>query len=727
VKQILQDARTGSLTLAEVPVPALERGQVLVRNRFSVVSPGTESLALAFARKSLLAKARSRPDLVREVARKLRQEGPLPTARTVVQRLESPQPLGYSSAGVVESVGPAVRGLAVGDRVACAGTGYASHAEFVAVPENLVARVPDPVGLEDACFATLGAIALQGLRVAGPALGEIAAVIGLGLIGQLGVQLLRANGCRVLGVDLDAERVKQALAQGAEWSLRAGDDPEAWRAHASDGHGADLALVAASSETSAPLRLAAELCRLKGRIAVIGAMPMELDRRVFYAKELELRMSTSYGPGRYDRHYEEEGLDYPLPYVRWTENRNLQAFLELLASGTVRADRFDRELVPFEEAVGVYEELAKGVRRSLAVVFRYDENPSQGQTLARAPSAAPRASVREGVGVAFLGAGNYARSVLLPAVAGRRDVRRVVLVARSGASLPQTARRFHFARFGTDPEAVLSDPEVDLVFVATRHDSHAALAVRALRAGKAVWLEKPVGLTAEQVGEVVAAARESSGFLAVGYNRRFSRHVTALREAFRARRGPVSIHYCVAAGPPPRGTWIEDPETGGGRIVGELCHFVDLCVHLVGLPPASVFAHALGRNPSSDDSVVAVLRFSDGSAATIEYLARTHPSLPKERFEISADGRTASCRNFRITELHPGGRVRTLNQDKGQKRAVEAVIRALATGAPSPYSLDEVLAVSAATFAVQKSARSGRTVWLAPAGSPDPEVPKSDA
>ncbi|HKE11354.1 MAG TPA: zinc-binding alcohol dehydrogenase, partial [Myxococcota bacterium] len=421
MKQVVQNARTGDLELLEVAAPLPAAGQVLVRTCFSVVSPGTEKFVLGFARKSLLGKARSRPDLVKQTLRKLSQEGPVPTFRAVMNRLDAPQALGYSSAGVVEAVGPGVAGFAPGDRVACCGAGYASHAELVAVPENLIARVPEGAPLEQAAFGTLGAIALQSLRVAQPTLGEITAVVGLGLMGQLAVQLLVANGCRVLGIDLDANRVKQAVDQGAEWGASPDDDLEPWRARWTGGHGADLALVTASSDSPAPLKLAAELCRLKGRVVVVGTMPIEFDRRAVYERELEIRMSTSYGPGRYDRSYEEAGLDYPLPYVRWTENRNLQAFLDLVATRDVQPDLLDTEFVEFENAVSVYQELATGQRRSLAVVFRYSGAPRRDRTIAlHTPPRAPGAAAsRTSIGVAFLGAGNYAKAVLLPLLAQR--------------------------------------------------------------------------------------------------------------------------------------------------------------------------------------------------------------------------------------------------------------------------------------------------------------------
>ncbi len=712
MKQILQSAKSGEIDLVEVPAPAPAPGQVLVQNHFSVVSPGTEKLAMSFARKSLLGKARSRPDLVRQVVRKLRQEGPLPTYRAVMTRLEVPQPLGYSSAGVVLAAGEGVSGFVPGDRVACAGAGYANHAEMVVVPESLVVRVPDGVGLEQAAWATLGAIALQGLRVAQPTLGEVAVVIGLGLIGQLAVQLLHANGCRVLGIDLDPTRVKQALDLGATWGAAPDGVPAAWRDEATGGWGADLALVTASAESSAPIQLAAELCRLKGRISVVGAMPMELDRRTFYEKELELRMSTSYGPGRYDRSYEEAGLDYPLPYVRWTENRNLQAFLALVAAGSVEPGRLDAATVPFADAVRTYEQLARGERRSLAVVFRYEAEPSAARSLSLLPPRAPAAASDE-LGVAFLGAGNYAKAVLLPALAGVKGVRRRWLVTATGASARRTAEKFGFAACGTDPDEALRDSSVGLVFVTTRHDSHAELAARALRAGKAVWLEKPVALDEPQLAELAAAARETRGFLAVGYNRRFSVHARAVREAFAQRSGPLAIHYAVSAGLPPSGTWITDPREGGGRIVGEACHFVDLCAWLVGTPPARVFGRALGRDPELDDSMVAVLGFPDGSTATLEYLAHASTQLPKERFEASADGRTALCENFRTTRFLGGGRgVKGVNQDKGQVAAVRAVLDALREGAASPFAWSEIAAVSRATFSLLESIRTGREVEL---------------
>jgi predicted dehydrogenase/threonine dehydrogenase-like Zn-dependent dehydrogenase len=712
MKQIVQSPKSGKLELVEVPAPAPSPGQVVVRNHFSVVSPGTEKMALDFARKSLLGKARSRPDLVQQVVRKLRQEGPLPTYQAVMNRLDVPQPLGYSSAGVVEAVGEGVAAFAPGDRVACAGAGYANHAEWISVPENLVARVPDGLSLDKAAFSTLGAIAMQGLRIAEPTLGEIAAVIGLGLIGQLSVQLLRANGVRVLAIDIDETRIKQALDQGAEWGARPDDDHQGWRDANTHGHGADFALVTAASESSAPLELAAELCRMKGRVVAVGATAMNLDRRSFYEKELDLRMSMSYGPGRYDRRYEELGLDYPIAYVRWTENRNLQAFLALAHARATDPSRLDVHTVDFERAESAYEALARGERRGLAVIFRYDVGSPGERSLTLAPSSR---KTKEEVGLAFVGAGNYAKAVLLPAVSRCKQARRLRIVTATGASARRTAEKFGYAHCGTDPCDVFGDPDVDLVFVATQHDSHAALAEQALRAGKAVWLEKPAALRQDELDALLTACAETGGFLSLGYNRRFSPHARAIRSAFEGRSGSLAIRYTVAAGATPAGTWHTDPDVGGGRIIGEGCHFVDLCTYLVGELPASVYARALGRNQETDDSAVLVIGFPDGSTATIEYLAQASAALPKERFEVSAQGRTAICESYRETKLLGGGGkgLKTLNQDKGQTTAVAEVVAAVKRGAPSPFTLEELRAVTEVTFAAGRSIAEGRVVRLA--------------
>ncbi|MDE0909115.1 MAG: bi-domain-containing oxidoreductase [Myxococcota bacterium] len=707
MKQILQSARSGELELVEVPSPTPAPGQVLVANHYSVVSPGTEKMALDFARKSLVSKARSRPDLVKQVLKKLQHEGPMPTYRAVTTRLEAPQPLGYATAGVVVAVGEGVEGFAPGDRVACAGAGYANHAEFVTVPDNLVVHVPAELELDKAAYATLGAIAMQGVRVADPRLGEIVAVIGLGLIGQLTVQLLRAAGCQVLAIDINEDRIAEAMDQGATWSALPGDDHEPWKNTATHGYGADIAIVTAASESSAPITLAADLCRVKGCVVAVGATAMNLDRRSFYPKELELRMSMSYGPGRYDRRYEELGLDYPISHVRWTENRNLQSFVNLAAAGDIDPAKLDAEVVAFEDAESSYEALAKGERKNLAIIFKYKGAPDEARTLELAKPSARRDG---DVGIAFVGAGNYAKAQLIPAIASASKVRKVQVVTATGASARRTSEKYDYASCGTDPQEVFENDAVDLVFIATQHDSHASLARDAMKAGKAVWLEKPIGLDQESVRELVAAARDTQGFLSVGYNRRFSPHAEKIRETFDGRSEPMSIRYTVAAGATPAGTWVTDPKTGGGRIIGECCHFIDLCIYLVGTLPSSVYARGLSRDPERDDSFVANVSFTDGSVATLEYLANASAELPKERFEVSSERKTAICENFRSTTVMGGTPLKTLNQNKGQREAVLAVIEACRTGAGSPFTLEELTANSETTFGILESMRTGQAV-----------------
>ena len=712
MKQILQNPRSGKLEQVEVPAPAPDRGQILVRNAYSVMSPGTEKLAMDFARSSLVGKARSRPDLVAQVIRKLGQEGPLPTYRAVVNRLDAPQPLGYASAGVVEQVGAGVDQFRPGDRVACAGAGYANHAELVVVPTNLTVCVPESLGLDRASFATLGSIALQGIRVGDPRLGEIVLVVGLGLIGQLTVQLLLANGCRVLGLDLDPSRVERALGLGMEWGGPPTANLDSVLARATDGHGVDLAIVTASADSSEPIAKAAEACRHRGRVVVVGATAMSLDRRTFYEKELELRMSMSYGPGRYDRRYEEEGYDYPLPYVRWTEQRNLRAFVELASRGNIDPLTLDVEVVDFAAATDAYEALGRGERRSLAVVFRYSEEIDRRRSHALVPQTKNSQRAVNDVGVAFIGAGNYAKGVLLPLVAGANRVALRSIVAATGASARRTAERFGFANCGTDPDQALGDESVHLVFVATRHDSHSDLAVRAMRAGKSVWLEKPVGLTLEEVEAVASTARELGAHFTVGFNRRFSAHARAVKAEFADRTGPMAVQYVIAAGPAPAGSWLMDPSVGGGRLIGEACHFVDLCNFLVGRSLVQVSGVALAANREIDDSTQIVLSYSDGSIASIAYLANASTDLVKERWEAHAEGRSMLCDNFRAL-TRSGSRKRSgINQDKGQATAVREFIKGVRTGSGGLVPLEEIVSASAATIKIADSIRENRPMKI---------------
>src|SRR2546426_563240 len=587
MKQVIMEPRHGSIGVVDLPEPALQPGMLLVRNAFSVISPGTERNAVKLGRDSLLATARARPDLVRRVLDTVRREGVLAAYRKVQTRLDELRPLGYASAGTVVAAGAGVEGMfRQGDRVACAGAGYASHAEVISVPANLSARVPQDVGLEAAAFATLGAVALHGVRQARPALGERVAIIGLGVLGLLTVQLLRAAGVRVIAFDLSPDLARRARDLGAEASGAGETDDQIATALAwTDGVGVDGVIVTTASASDAPMVAAAGICRERGRVTAVGLVPFGLPRDIAYHNELELTIARSYGPGRYDSAFEEKGHDYPIGYVRWTETRNLEAFLQLVKEGRVDPLPLVTHRFGIEEAPRAYAMLTDDREaHPLGIVLSYPSAPGES-TVAPAPPAAPSLNLRarstpplakgQSIVVGFIGAGSFARSTLLPILKKHRDVRLRTVVTTQGVTALPAQRRFGFDRIGTDPDLVFTDPDVHLVFIATRHDSHADLVVRALESGKNVFVEKPLAINEEQLARVERAASTAPGILMVGFNRRYSPHARALRGAF-AGRGPLMMTYRVNAGPLPPGHWLNDPQVGGGRIIGEPCHFIDL-------------------------------------------------------------------------------------------------------------------------------------------------------
>jgi len=714
MKQVLQHVRSGRLELAEVPEPAPRAGGVVVRNAASLISAGTEKMIIDFAGKSLLGKARERPDLVRQVVDKVRKDGLGPTVQTVMSRLDQPMALGYSCAGVVEHAGRGAPEFHPGDRVACAGMGYASHAAAVFVPRNLTVPVPDGVSFEDASYVTLGAIALQGVRVAGPRLGETVAVIGLGLLGQLTVQILRAAGCRVVGIDLDPSKVALAKELGAELAILRSDGVLGALEAFTGGIGADSVIVTAAAESNDPIELAGELCRDRGVVSMVGAVRMDVPRKVYYEKELELRLSRSYGPGRYDPEYEEGGRDYPVGYVRWTERRNMQEFLRLVSTGQVTPSRLTTHRFDLAEAERAYAIVTGEDRQPfLGVVLTYPQGADAGGRTVRLRPASPR-SGRIGVGV--IGAGNFAKAVLLPRIA-KAGVELVCVATATGASAKATGDKFGFACCTTDTEALLADPAVHAVVIATRHGSHAGQAARALRAGKAVFVEKPLALDEEGLREVLDAQAETGGVLAVGFNRRFSPLVARLREAF-APGAPLAMTYRVNAGPIPAGNWIHDPEQGGGRIVGEVCHFVDLVQHVADDEVVEVFALNTGGYAGGLHDVVTVsLRLRGGSIASINYFSSGDKSYPKERLEVFGGGTIAVLDDFRELTVSRGGkrkRIRRLSQEKGFDEEIAAFFRAVKEGGVPPIPLASLAATTRATFAIEESLRTGLPVAVDP-------------
>jgi predicted dehydrogenase/threonine dehydrogenase-like Zn-dependent dehydrogenase len=707
VKQVEQNYRSGELKVSEVPAPRVGHGGLLVETTVSLISSGTEKQLMDLAKASLAGKAMARPDLVRRVIRNVQRDGLRPTVEKVFAKLDTPIPLGYSITGTVLEIGRGVDGFAVGDRVACAGAGLANHAEINAVPKNLAARVPAGVDDHDASFVTLGAIALQGVRQANLTLGERVVVMGLGLIGLLTVQLLKASGCRVLGFDPNPSRAELARKLGADVAISS-DLTQAVGGF-TGGHGADAVILTASSKTSEPLNHSAEISRLKGRIVVVGLVGMSIDRETFYKRELDLRLSMSYGPGRHDPSYELTGNDYPFAYVRWTEQRNMAAFLDLVAEGRVTPKALVTHTFDIASALDAYGVMERG-EPHLAMLLTYPGVSAGDITRKIVRSAKPWASGSNTIG--FLGLGNYAKGVLLPALTKVDGVSLHTVVTATGISAGHASAKHGFAVAATDPDAILKDNAIDTVFIATRHDTHASFAIAALEAGKHVFCEKPLALTEEELDAVEVAARTSTALLCVGFNRRFAPLLLKAKAAMEPRFGPLVMLYRINAGVIPSDSWIQGTE-GGGRVIGEVCHFVDTLTCLCGARPVDIRAIAASDHP---DAVSVLIRFSDGSTGTIVYSSLGDTSVSKEYIEVFAAGRVAQLDDFVKLDVISGGkRVTTKGaQDKGQAALIAAFIAATRGKFSVPIPLDELVSVSAATLAIAESLRCGGTVGVGP-------------
>ncbi|WP_328446729.1 bi-domain-containing oxidoreductase [Streptomyces sp. NBC_00386] len=734
MKQVVQNYKSGELAVLDVPVPECKRGGVLVRSAYSLISTGTELMKVSEAGMSMLGKARSRPDQVAKVMQSVATNGVPATYRKVMGKLDSYTPLGYSLCGVVEQVGAGIDDVKVGDLVACAGNEHALHAELNWVPKNLYAPVPDGLAPRHAAFGTVGSIAMQGVRQGEPQLGEVALVIGLGLIGQLVVQLLVAAGVRVVGADPDPTRCELAERLGAA----ACGDPasaavEAAVAELTGGHGVDQVYLAAGGGSNQPVELAARLCRDRGRVVDIGKCRLDLPWNAYYEKELDVRFSRSYGPGRYDPEYELDGRDYPIGYVRWTERRNLACFLDLVARGRVDVEPLVSHVADFDDAVETYRSLKDGELKAVAVLFRYPGQTAGTKSEAEAPVVDVPA-VRRGAGVsgparsatapvrlAFVGAGNYATSMLLPHLTQRDGVELSTVVTTTALSAANAQRKFGFAEATTDLDAVLGDKSIDAVFVVTRHSSHAELTRKALLAGKTVFVEKPLALTEDELAGVLAAVEESGNDrIQVGFNRRFAPLLQEAKNRFGARTGPASLRYLVNAGRLTQGSWYLQQGTEGSRFAGEGGHFVDTASWLLDADPVSVYAVAASGN----EDLQVVLRYPDGSTATISYVTTGASGFPKETLDLVADGKVLRLDDFVRASLYSdgrGGRKRWVSsrlpkaRDKGQSAELAAFVKAVRTGGPMPVPLESLVATTAATLAVRTGLAGGAPVTLASA------------
>lgn len=711
MRQVVQNFRSGELKVEDVPAPAGGEGGLIVANVRSLISAGTEKSTVNVAQKGLLGKAMERPEMARKVLARIRKEGLADTMKMVFERLDAPVALGYSCAGIVVDVGEGVRGFAVGDRVACAGQNYASHAELVYVPAHLCAHIPPGVDFDDAAYVTLGAIALQGVRQAEPRLGEIVAVIGLGLLGQLTVQILKASGCRVVAADIAPDKLELARTSGAD-DVAAPAQLHAAAMAASGGHGVDAVIITASTKDNSPVEQAGEICRRKGRVVVVGAVGMNLPREPYYRKELELRLSMSYGPGRYDPAYEEKGLDYPYGYVRWTEQRNMEAFLWLLQAGRVQVRQLTSHRYDIAQAEAAYQLMMDGTEPYLGILLRYPD-----------PVAAPPARAIDiavsaaggGAVIGVIGAGAHVRDMLLPQLKDLADVAIRWVCTGTGISANAIGNKLGVAGRTTDYQQVLADTAVNAVLIGTRHDSHAQLVIAALDAGKHVFVEKPLCLTEEELAAVSAAcqAAASRGLrLMVGFNRRYSEHGRRARDFFAGHREPLVMTYRVNAGAIPAEHWIQDPAVGGGRIVGEACHFLDFMQFVCGARPVSARGRRIARHSSAimDDQCILTFGFSDGSVGSIVYAAGGDTALPKERFEAFGGGGSLVLDDFVVTECYRGGqrkRFRSGKRDKGFAQEMRAFASEVRVGGAPSMSWAEIESVSRACIRAARSLSTG--------------------
>jgi predicted dehydrogenase/threonine dehydrogenase-like Zn-dependent dehydrogenase len=710
MKQILQHLGDGRTSLADVPAPAASAGSMLIRTACTLVSAGTERMLVNFSNANLIEKARQQPDKVRMVLEKAKTDGLAATLDAVRSKLDQPLALGYCNVGVVAELGRGVGGFTVGDRVVSNG----KHAEFVSVPKNLCARIPDAVSDEQAAFTVLAAIGLQGIRLVNPTLGECIAVTGLGLIGLLTVQMLLAQGCRVLGIDFDPHRLALAKQFGAEVvNPGAGEDVLVAAQTFSRGRGVDAVIITASTKSSEPVSQAAGMCRKRGRIVLVGVAGLELSRADFYEKELSFQVSCSYGPGRYDPAYEERGNDYPIGFVRWTQQRNFEAVLDLLAAGKLDVTPLISHRFELERALDAYRLLSSN-EPSLGILLQYSSGEGDTAREKRTVAMTTEAALGNGATarVAFLGAGNYAGRVLIPAFKQARAVLHTV-VSGGGVSALHYGRKHGFAHASTDGAGILADESVDAVVIATRHDAHARQVLSALRSGKHVFCEKPLCLTLDELSAIEAEAlQRPAQQLMLGFNRRFAPQIAKIKQLLGAVTQPKSFVMTVNAGSIPADHWTQDRAVGGGRIVGEACHFIDLLRHLAGAPIASHHAVALGRHPALevvDDKAMIMLQFADGSVGTIHYLANGHKSFPKERLEVFCAGRVLQLDNF--IKLRGWGwpsfsKMNLWRQDKGQAACAKSFVNAVRQAAPCPIPLDEVLEVSRVSIEVQQALES---------------------
>jgi predicted dehydrogenase/threonine dehydrogenase-like Zn-dependent dehydrogenase len=715
MKQLLQNMRDGETKVVDVPIPSVKKKTALVQTACSLVSAGTERKLVEFAEKSLVGKATSRPDLVKQVLTKVKREGILPTIEATFNKLDQPIALGYSSAGFILEVGEGLKGFKVGDRVACGGGNYAVHAEYGIVPQNLLVKLPDNVDFESAAFTTLGAVAMQGFRLASPQVGESVCIIGLGLLGLITVGIARAAGCNVFGIDLSSQRVKLACSLGAQAVKRENCENNA--STFTGGMGFDHVLICADTPSDDPIELAGTLARSKGNVISIGVVGLNLPRKTYYEKELDFKVSRSYGPGRYDASYEEGGVDYPYDFVRWTEGRNMQAFVDLLGSGRLDIRPLISHRFDIENAEKAYELITgKSHEDFLGVLLTYPQKNLTGIPEKKVTFSTNHPST-EKIKIGALGAGNYATATFLPAVKKSKTGELIGIASSTGLTATTAAKRFGFRFASSDEADVINNPEINTVIVMTRHDSHARQVTELLKASKNVYCEKPLAVKEEELLQLEKLLQKPAlPLLTVGFNRRFAPYAIEMKAFFASVNEPLQIHYRVNAGFLPSNHWLHDPIQGGGRIIGEGCHFIDFLTFLTGETPTSIYATALPDGGKyHQDNVSMIFKYSNGSIGVIEYLANGNKSFGKERIEVFGSGKVAVLDDFRsldlISESSHITKRSLLGQDKGHKAAWQAFCQGIQQGKPT-IDYSHLIGVTRASFAVMKSLETGNEIEI---------------
>lgn len=701
MEQLTQKLGSGEMVIQELPIPQLSSGMVLVKNHYSLISAGTEGSTVKAARKNLIGKAKERPQQVKQVLDVLRKQGVIQTYRAVMKKLDAYSPLGYSCAGEVIAVAEDVTGFKVGDKVACAGAGYANHAEVVNVPVNLCVKLDNNANLSLACYNTLGAIALQGVRQADMRLGETCAVIGLGLIGQLVCLELQASGVNVIGIDVSENAVKIAETHCTDFALtRNTPGIEEQINNYTNGLGVDCVIIAAATQSLDPVNFAGAICKKKGRVVILGAVPTGFDREpYYYKKELELRMSCSYGPGRYDLNYEEQGMDYPAAYVRWTEKRNMEAFQALIHSKKINLEYLTTHRFKFEDAPKAYDIVVKHTEPYLGIVLEYDVQKEYKQSsIIITPTVK-----KQKINLAFIGAGSYAQGNLLPNLPPIDVAGRIAIMTNSGTTSKRVAEKFHFEKCTASPQEIFQDKSINTLFIATRHDTHAKYVLEGLRNGKNIYVEKPLCLTVDELQEIENMCRNTNCGVMIGFNRRFSPYAKKIKQC--VGNGKMAMLYRINAGSIPSNSWIQDMKVGGGRIIGEVCHFIDFMTFICGSKPYKVTASALNNPEGLNDTVNLIVEFENGSTGVIAYYANGSKKLSKEYFEVFSGGTTGIIYDFRKYEIYGGKKIEkksSLSQDKGQKNMIESYFLSLNNGL-LPIPQDEIFSVTKATFAAIRS------------------------